>query len=110
MAALSRSEILARKVSGVTERVPIDDVDGYVVVRGLSRGESHETVGKTTLEAEIIALAYGLVEPAMTREDVALWLADDQAGTIQKLISVIQRLSGNDEGQGKEYTKSVSGQ
>lgn len=107
MTALSRDEILARKVYGDVERVPLGD--GYVVVRGLTRGEAHETYGKSTIDAETIAIAYGMVEPAMSRDDVAEWLAADVSGAIQPVITAIQRLSGNEDGAGKEYTKSVSG-
>jgi len=111
MAALSRAEILARKVTGRTERVDLPGDDGaYVVVRGLTRGESHETVGATTREAEVIALAHGLVEPTMTRADVEEWLDGDMAGSIQAVVMMIQELSGSGDGQGKEYTKSVSGE
>jgi hypothetical protein len=63
----------------------------------------------TTFQAEVIALSAGLLEPPMTREDVAAWLDRDQSGVFQPIIEAIQRLSGNEAGAGKEYTKSVSG-
>lgn len=109
MPALSRNEILARKVHGETARVPIDDQGGYVVVRGLTRGEAHETVGKSTREAEVIAIAAGLIEPAMDRADVEVWLDNEESGIIDLVIKQIQHLSGEWRGAGKEYTKSVPG-
>lgn len=105
---LSRDEILARRVHGTTSEVPIDDDGGVVVVRGLTRGEAHETVGKSTAETEALALHFGLVEPAMSLEDARAWIAEDESGVIDRVIAEIRRLSGENPGQAKEYTKSVS--
>lgn len=113
MPALSRAEILARKVHGETERVPFPtpDSDDYLVVRGLSRGEAQETVGKNVAELEALIVWHGLIEPNdMSLEDVRNWMANDQSGAFEPVIQKINTLSGNAPGQGKEYTKSVSGQ
>jgi hypothetical protein len=105
---LSRAEVLARRVHGKTEEVPIDDDGGIVIVRGLTRDEAHETVGKSTKESEQLALHFGVVEPEMSLADAAEWMANDESGVIDDVVKMVQRMSG--EGRGKEYTKSVSGQ
>lgn len=113
MPALSRTEILARKVHGRTERLPFPtpDSDDYLVVRGLSRGEAQETVGKSVAELEALIVWHGMVEPNdMSLDDVRAWMANDESGAFEPVIETINRLSGNAPGQGKEYTKSVSGQ
>lgn len=107
MAVLSREQILARKVAGKVE--PVELSDGEVVVRGLSRGEA-SAVGKLDDqdEVECLALHLGLVDPVMSVDDVRLWRAQDESGEIQKVVDVIQRMSGTAPGQGKDATKSVS--
>jgi hypothetical protein len=108
MAVLSRAEILARKVHGHTEHVDLGDGE-EVVVRGLSRGESHELTKRQDDFAwvEMQALAWGIVEPEMDFDDVVAWCARDQSGVVQKVINKIQELSGGEPGQGKEATKSL---
>lgn len=107
MAVLSREQILARKVAGRTETVELDE--GEVVVRGLSRGEASR-VGQIDDQDEVEALAlhYGLVDPALTLDEVRAWRESDEAGQIQRVVDVIQRMSGTAPGQGKDATKSVS--
>lgn len=113
MAVLTRAEILARKVHGRTERVPFPtpDSEDWLAVRGLSRAEAQETVGKSVPELEALIVWYGLVQPDdMTLDDVKAWMANDESGAFEPVIAMINALSGNAPGQGKEYTKSVSGQ
>lgn len=114
MALLTREQILARKVAGKTEVVELDDGD-EVEVRGITRGEAAE-IGKIDpelvenmdTESEILALHFGLVNPALTVEDVRVWYKQDKNGSLQKAIEMIRYLSGQADGQGKEATKSVS--
>lgn len=108
MAVLSREQILARKVAGHTETVPLGD--GEVVVRGLSRREASEC-GKLDDQDEVEALAlhFGLVDPALSVDDVRTWREQDESGELQKVVDKIQSLSGSAPGQGKDATKSVSG-
>jgi len=108
MAVLTREQILARKVAGVTEEVDLGD-GSSVIVRGLSRREASETskVDDDFEEVEILALHYGLVDPPLSVDDVRAWRAGDQSENVQKVVSVIQRLSGSAPGQGKDATKSV---
>jgi hypothetical protein len=110
MAVLSRAEILARKVHGTTEHVDLGNGD-EVVVRGLTRGESQELSKHQDdfVYVEVQALAWGLVEPAMTYADVQAWCEGDQSGTLHLVVTKIQELSGTLPGQGKDATKSVSG-
>lgn len=114
MALLTREQILARKVAGKTEVVTLPDGD-EVEVRGITRGEAaeigkidHETVENPDKEAEMMALAFGLVNPALSLEDVREWYAGEQSGAIQMISDKIRELSGQAQGQGKEATKSVS--
>lgn len=107
MAVLSRDEVLARKVHGNVEHVPVGD--GEVVVRGLTRGEATETQKlEDPGEVECLALSYALIEPKMTVDDVREWRNNDGAGVLHEVAMVVQRLSGNAPGQAKEATKSVS--
>lgn len=106
---LSREEILARKLYGRTERVPIGDDGGYVVVRGLTRAEAQETVGKPVPELEAMIVQMGMLEPALSMDDVFEWMASDESGVFEPIISMINTLSGNEAGAGKRYTKSVPG-
>jgi hypothetical protein len=107
MATLSRAQILARKVYGTTESVELSD-GGEVIVRGMTRGEARELSALDDEgDVENTALHYGLVEPALSLEDVAKWIANEGSGEVQKVVNAIQRLSGTDPGQAKEFTKSV---
>lgn len=108
MALLSREQILARKVAGKTEVVPLSD-GAEVEVRGLTRGEATETSKlDDNEEIEILALSFGLVTPHLTPADVREWRNADGSGDVQTVVEAIQRLSGSAPGQGKEATKSVS--
>lgn len=107
MAILTREQILARRVAGHTETVPLNG--GEVVVRGLSRGEA-SVCGKLDDQddVEAMALHLGLVDPELSLEDATAWRDQDESGELQKVVDVIQRLSGTAPGQGKDATKSVS--
>lgn len=107
MALLTREQILARKVAGRTETVPLSGGD-EVEVRGLSRGEAAECGEiESADEVECLALHYGLVNPALTVDEVREWRRNDESGEVQKVVDVVQRLSGTAPGQGKDATKSV---
>lgn len=107
MAVLTREQILARKVAGRTELVPLSGGD-EVEVRGLSRGEASEC-GKIDDQddVECLALHYGLVNPALSVDEVRAWRKSDESGEVQKVVDAVQRLSGTAPGQGKDATKSV---
>lgn len=105
---LTRDQILARKLSGNTEEVELDD-GAVVLVRGITRGQAAELNGiDDPLTNEATGISFGLVEPAMTPDEVAEWITDEGHGYVQRVVDAIQRLSGSAPGQAKEYTKSVS--
>ncbi len=98
--ALTREQILARKVAGKTEIYPIDD--GEVVIRGLTRNEALEVREAETLaDKDNLLISLGLVEPTMSPEDVAAWAESDEAGVLAGLSERIGVLSGMSEGAGK---------
>lgn len=78
---------------------------GTVTIRGLSRSEAIEVSGLAgDLPAqERLALRYGLVEPALTADEVdAYYGQPGNIDEIQQLVQAIQRLSLS----GKEGAKS----
>lgn len=106
MAILTREQILARKLGA--EPVKLGDGSGEVLVRGLSRQESH-AIGKLedNAEREVQSLAAGLVDPAMSADDCRAWMGNDSFGALQPVVQRIMELSGMAPGQGKDATKSV---
>lgn len=101
--ALTREQILARRVAGKTEEFKIGD--DVVVIRGLTRDESL-SMRKAGEAGDLgatdnLLIHYGLVDPEMSIEDVAAWAAADDAGTLTDLSQAIARLSGMVEGAGK---------
>ena len=104
--ALTREQILARKVAGKTE--PFDMGDGEeVIIRGLTRNEALEVRACETVgEMDSLMISFGLVEPVMTAADVDAWGAGDDAGTMIRLSNRISELSGMVEGAGKSGVPS----
>lgn len=106
--ALTRDQILARKVAGNTVKHQLDD--GYVIIRGLSRDEALEVqnVGQAgdLAGADNLLLHYGLVDPALSLEDVAAWAGADSAGALTGVSNHISEISGLSEGAGKSRVPS----
>lgn len=107
--ALTRDQLLAR----TSKRTEVELDGGTVIIRGMTRAEAAEMRkldegGAGPLELEAFGLATCLVEPAISIADARVWLANDEASEIQKVIDAIQRQNGQGEGQAKGYTKSVS--
>lgn len=106
MATLSREQILARKVGEAC--VELDDDGGTVRVRGLNMREVRE-VGSIedpfTRDATLVA--YGLVEPVMSVEDVLAWAGSDAGGVVDRVGRKIGELSRTLEGAGKSGVSSV---
>jgi hypothetical protein len=102
--ALTREQILARKVAGKTEEYKLSDGSGTVVIRGLNRNEairirdSDDELG----ERDNLLISLGLVEPAMSPAEVAAWgEIEGQFVVMTELSEAIGRLSGMVEGAGK---------
>jgi hypothetical protein len=76
---------------------------GEVTVRGLSRGEvlllQKTSNNPTQLEQKIIAV--GMVEPKLSEKDVATWQKAATSGEIDRVVDVINELSGLGQGATK---------
>lgn len=80
-------------------RLPEREVElpgvGTVRVRGLSRAEAMQVRGlrDDLAAAEQLLVVLGLVDPALSADDVAAWYASAPAGEIDLLVGPIQELS-----------------
>jgi hypothetical protein len=86
--------------------LPEDDVEvpsmGTVRVRGLSREEVFETQkAKDTQAHERKILRLGMIDPAMTEGQAAVWQKVSPAGEIEPVVDKIRALSGLSEGADK---------
>lgn len=103
--ALTREQILARKVAGDTEAFKIGDDE--VIIRGLTRNEALKVKqGDNVGEMDNLMVSFGMVDPPMTPEDVAAWGEVGDAGTMIRLSNRISELSGMVEGAGKSGVPS----
>lgn len=97
---LTREEILARATGGEVVTLPSG---GQVKIRGLSRNEAigvQEREGAAARDNYVVAT--GLVDPAMSEDDVAAWgELPGGAGDLVEISREISRLSGMSEGAGK---------
>lgn len=92
--------------------LPEDDVEiegvGTVRVRGLSRAETFKVQQiKGTEAAEQRILAWGLIDPELTENEVRQWQANSPAGEMEPVADKIRELSGLNRGADKEAYKSV---
>lgn len=88
------------------ESVEIPGV-GTVRVRALSRGEAlraQSAKGVAAIERAMLAL--GMVDPALTEDEVKRWQEASPAGELEPITRVIQRLSGMEAGADKAAYKS----
>lgn len=102
----SRAEILARKTGrGV---VTIPDL-GEFHIRALSRDEALRVHACESIGAgENLMVSLGLVDPALSADDVAEWAAaEGSAGELQALSMAIGKISGMTSQSGKESYKSA---
>lgn len=91
------------------EEVPIPHLGGDVLVRGLTRGEvlrAQGANGTAAIEQRMVSI--GLVDPKMTAEQVKAWQESSNAGELEPVTRVIQRLSGLEDGADKAAAKSDS--
>jgi hypothetical protein len=100
---LTREEILNRKKAGKTEKYDLNDGSGTVEIRALTRDQALaiSTDAETLAEKDNLLIAQGLVNPAMSIEDVAAWAGDESAGVLSGLSQRIAEISGMAEGAGK---------
>lgn len=94
-------------------RLPEDTVAipgvGEVRVRGLSRWEvltAQREQSKGVGAMERVMLRFGLVDPALTEDEVARWQKSSPAGEIEPVARRIAELSGIAPGADKEAYKS----
>jgi hypothetical protein len=96
---LTREEILAKAVDQEVVNLPSG---GQVKVRGLTRDEAlNVQEAEGTAARDNLTISQGLVEPALTVEDVAAWAATAPAADSIEISRAIARLSGMSEGAGK---------
>lgn len=94
----------------LTEATVEDAAEDYTLksgktvrIRGLTRRE-HLWIGKGTDDADIIEarmLSKGLVEPAMTIEEIKAWQDSSSSRAVSEISDQIRRLSGFSEGAAK---------
>jgi hypothetical protein len=95
----------------LTRRIPTGEIEipgvGKVTVRGLSREEMIGIPRDDMLEAERKTLAFAMVDPPMTEDQVLEWQRLSQASEINAVTMKVNELSGITEGAAKESYKSV---
>lgn len=101
------------KIDLLKQAFGIEEVElqrgGTVSVRGLTRSEALKVKGQEMPEAEMEQhlLSTALVDPKLTRAEVAEWQDASPAGEIEDVIAAIMRLSGMEKSAPKEAYKSV---
>lgn len=102
--ALTREQILARKKAGTTLEYKLSDGSGTVIIRGLTRNEAvriRESRDELNARDDLL-ISLGLVDPAMSPQDVAAWgEIEGQFVVMTDLSEAIGELSGMTEGAGK---------
>jgi hypothetical protein len=90
------------------------DIDGVgtIRVRALSRAEALEVraCGEDLAGMEQKILTFGLVDPALSPDDVANWYRAAPAGEIEPITNAIVAMSGLADDAAKEAYKSFRGQ
>lgn len=106
---MDKDALLKRKADSDTRKVPIGDL-GFVLVRGLSRGEvtaAKDDFPEEQRENALIAMA--LVDPEMTVDEVGQWLDTAPAGDSVAVMTAVAELSGITEGARKSSVPAVRG-
>ena len=108
---MDKGVLLRRRLREDT--VAIDGV-GAVKVRGLSRGEADDVVtareadGVLAMERKI--LHFGVVDPALTEDEVSQWQRLADTAELNAVIARISELSGMDEGAAKSGVPGDGGE
>jgi hypothetical protein len=103
------------KAALLAATLPHDDVDlpsgaGTVRVRGMTRAEAVRVSKRIEsgefdqVDVEIAACAIGMVDPAMTEDDVRQWREVAAAADVQAVAQRISELSNLDDRAGKGPT------
>lgn len=102
------------KAALLAPRLPHDDIDipgvGTVRVRGLTREELHLTGQRQTegvAATERLVLHLGMVDPALTEDEVGEWQRNAPAMEVQPVLNRINELSGIGREFAKEAYKSL---
>lgn len=100
---LTREQILARKAGVDFFKLP--DGSGEVSIKGITHAQAAEVgeareAGDVTVATALI-LHFGLVDPVLSTEDIATWMEEDDAGTVEQIAQAIGRLSNLFEGAPK---------
>lgn len=104
---LTRDEILARKTGRGTVDLPSG---GTVAIRALTRDECLAVRDAGNLrDGDTLLISFGMVDPALTVEDVAAWAQSDNGGDLVAVSNEISVLSKMAPRSGKEATKSTTG-
>lgn len=107
---MDKHALIADAVTTNTRAVEIPG-KGTVVVRGLSRFEMiyGQRLGEkdNLLEQEQFILACAMIDPPMTKDDVAAWQRNSLPNEINAVAMVINELSGLVPGADKEAYKSI---
>ncbi len=97
------------------DRMPTETVavaGGEVVVRALSRKAIHmlkpDTDDGDGLAVERRMVHFGMVDPALSEEEVEQWFNSAPQSEIQRVTDTISRLSGIGRFSEKEATKSAA--
>lgn len=95
------------------KRLPEDDVEvegvGTVRVRGLSRAEANAVkVHQGTEKLEQKILTFGMVNPALTEDEVARWLRAASYGELEPVLTRIGELSGLMDDSAKKAVKEFA--
>lgn len=102
----TKAKLLARRLGTTTVPTEVGDL----VVRGLNRDEGRRVAEQTTLaDRDRLMLSLGLVEPAMTPDEVDEWASAAPAGELEDVSRAIAGLSKMLDGDAKEQYKSLRG-
>lgn len=103
---LSLEDLFANSAGDKSVPFHIDGV-GTVLLRSLNRDEALQIAEtKSTRAREIKMVSWGMVEPAMTYQQVETWFSQAKFGVIQKLSDQIHVISGmNDKAEAQSVER-----
>jgi hypothetical protein len=102
---MDKATFLANKQGAKTQVVPLPIGGGEVIVRGLTVAQAKESGEGDGDEA--LFMAYGMVQPEMTRDEMAEWLKTAPVGDYAVIVEAITKLSGTGKGAAKSGVRGV---